>query len=115
MFESSVIFAFRDKITQAIAGFTAQALRGEIDYGNCCAIPKLTEYLGVAPAKMNAELQTLVSRGYVTIQNEIAFPTWKALKGHPDFQAVSMPEAARIVARLRAPARSAAEGREHSP
>jgi hypothetical protein len=110
MFESSVIFAFRDKITQAIASFAAKALRSEINYGDCCAIPKLTEHLGIAPVKMNSELQTLVARGYVTIQNECVFPTWKALRGHPDFKGISVQQATDIIARLRTPARSAAEG-----
>ena len=112
MFESSVIFAFRDLITQVIASFAAKALRNEIDYGDCCAISKLTEHLGITPVKMNSELQTLVARGYVTIQNEIAFPTWKALRSHPDFKGVSVQEATGFIARLKPPVRSAAQRNE---
>ena len=104
MLESSVIFAFRDRITNAIAAFASKALRNEVDYGNCCTLPKLTEFLAITPVKMNSELQTLVARGYVTIQGEIAFPTWKALKSHPDFKGISLEDAKAVVAYLKLPA-----------
>lgn len=101
MFESSVVFAFRDRITYVIADFASKALRNEVDYCSCCALPKLTEFLRIAPVQMNSELRTLVTRGYVTIQNEICFPTWKALKTHPDFKGISVEDSQAIISRLR--------------
>lgn len=101
MVNSSVFFAFRDRITTLLADYASEALRSEIDYRRCCALPKLTESLGITPLQMNSELQTLVARGYVSIQDETAFPTWKTLKRHPDFKGISLEDALAILARLR--------------
>jgi len=103
MATTSVFFAFRDRIISVIADFASQALRNECDYRNCCALPKLTESLGITPIQMNSELQTLVARGYVAIQDEIAFPTWKTLRKYPDFKGISLEDAQAIIARLRVP------------
>lgn len=98
---SSVIFSFRDRIILVIATFVSKALRDEIDYSKCCAIPKLSEFLGVTPSQMNSELQTLVTRGYLTIHNEIAFPTLKALKRHPTFKGLPIDDALALFTRLK--------------
>ncbi len=103
MVNTSVFFAFRDRITALIADYASEALQNEIDYRNCCALPKLTESLGITPVQMNSELQTLVARGYVTIQDETAFPTWKALKKHSNFKGISLEDAKAIIARLKLP------------
>jgi hypothetical protein len=103
MSTSSVYFAFRDRITLVLAENAAKALRNEIEYRSVCSLPKLTESLGITPAQMNAELQTLVGRGYVTVQDEIVFPTWKTLMKHDSFQGISTKEAAAMMTRLRSP------------
>lgn len=110
MASTSVFFAFRDRIISVIADFALKALRHECDYRTCCALPRLTEALGITPVQMNKELQTLVARGYVAIQDETAFPTWKTLKRHPDFKGISLEDAQAIIARLRVPAGTVLSG-----
>ena len=101
---SSVRFAFRDRITFVLNDCAAKALRKEVDYRDRCSLPKLTEFLGLTPAQMNSELETLVGRGYVTVQEEAVFPTWKTLIKHQEFQGISLKEGEAIIARLRSPA-----------
>ena len=103
MATTSVFFAFRDRIISVIADLALKALRNECDYRTCCNLPKLTESLGITPVQMNKELQTLVGRGYVAIQDETAFPTWKTLRKHPDFKGISLKDAQDIIARLKVP------------
>jgi hypothetical protein len=104
MSTSSVKFAFRDRITFVLNDRAAKALRNEVDYRDCCSLPKLTEFLGLTTVQMNTELQTLVGRGYVTVQDEIVFPTWKTLIKHQAFQGISLEEGQAILARLLQPA-----------
>ena len=104
MSTSSVRFAFRDRISFVLNDCAAKALRNEVDYRDRCSLPKLTEFLGITPAKMNLELQTLVGHGYVTVQAETVFPTWKTLIKHQAFQGISLAEGEAIIARLLHPA-----------
>ncbi len=103
MSTSSVRFAFRDRITFVLNDYAAKALRNEVVYRDRCSLPKLTEFLGITPAKMNSELQTLVGHGYVTVQQETVFPTWKTLIKHQPFQGLSQEEGEAIIARLLQP------------
>jgi hypothetical protein len=99
----SVMFSFRDRMTQLLNDRAARALQHEIDYRACCTVPKLTESLSITPTEMNVEMQTMVSRGYVTVHEETVFPTWKTLIKHAAFQKLTPAEASAIIAKLKAP------------
>jgi hypothetical protein len=93
------------KILVFIADCADQALTGRTNYRECCAIPNLARAVQVALDEVNSELCKLAPGGFVTVHEEVVYPTWRTLVTHQAFNGISMEQGDTVVATLKAAAK----------